>query len=53
MRESHPLKRYSPRKSRNTVGEWMGYGIIINSFAMAQGQEDGIADKQVNQLKVR
>lgn len=26
---------------------WMGYGIIIDSFAKTDGQEVGMADKQV------
>lgn len=26
---------------------WMGYGIIIDSFAKTEGQEVGMADKQV------
>lgn len=53
MRGNHSLERYSPRKSRNTIREWMGHGKIMNSFAMAPGQEDGIADKQVNHVKIR
>lgn len=40
-------------KAETRVREWMEYGIIINSFAMARGQEDGIAEKQVNQVKMR
>lgn len=31
----------------------MGYGITADSFAKTEGQEVGMADKQINHVKMR
>lgn len=50
--ESHPLKSNAVN-AETYERVWMEYGAIIDYFAKAEGQEIGMSDKQVHQVKMR